>query len=256
MKVIAVLPARMGATRFPGKPLAPLHGIPMIGHCYLRTRMAEGLSATYVATCDDVIADYVRSIGGNVVMTADTHNRASDRTAEALDKIEAETGERIDVVIMIQGDEPLIRPDDVQAMVRHFDEPAVDIVNIMARIRSDADFKDPNNVKVVVDRDMNALYMSREAIPSAWKGGAGAPRYMQIGAIAFRRAALRRFNSCPETLLEQAESIDMNRVLETGGKIRMVVTEAVMLGVDTEAELKTAEDLLATDPVFARYRKA
>lgn len=254
MNVIAVLPARMGATRFPGKPLEKLHGMPMIGHCYHRTRRAAGLTATYVATCDAVIADYVRSIGGDVVMTADTHNRATDRTAEAVDKIEAETGRAIDVVIMIQGDEPLIQPDDVAQMVRHFDDPGVTIVNLMARIRSDAEFLDKNNVKVVVDRNADALYMSREPIPSAWKLGDGVPRFMQIGAIAFRRAALTQFNAEAETMLEQAESVDMNRVLEMGRKIRMVPTEAVMLGVDTPAELATAERLLDADPLFADYR--
>lgn len=254
MNVIAVLPARMGATRFPGKPLEKLHGIPMIGHCFLRTRLAAGLSGTYVATCDTVIADYVRSIGGDVVMTADTHNRATDRTAEAVDKIEAETGQKIDVVIMIQGDEPLIRPDDVTTMVGHFEDPSVEIVNLMARIRSDEDFVDKNNVKVVVDRNSDALYMSREPIPSAWKIANEAPRFMQIGAIAFRRAALTQFNAEAETILEQAESVDMNRVIEAGRKIRMVPTDAVMIGVDTAAELTTAESLLDSDPVFASYR--
>lgn len=255
MNVIAVLPARMGATRFPGKPLEKLHGVPMIGHCFFRTQRAAGLSATYVATCDQVIADYVSLIGGQVVMTADTHNRATDRTAEAVDKIEAEKGQAVDVVIMIQGDEPLIQPDDVAQMVEHFANPDVQIVNLMARIRSDEDFIDKNNVKVVVDRNGDALYMSREPIPSAWKLGGDVPRYMQIGAIAFRRAALTQFNAEAETILEQAESVDMNRVLEAGRKIRMVPTDAVMLGVDTAEELATAERLLDTDPVFATYRR-
>ena len=254
MNIIAVLPARMGATRFPGKPLETLHGMPMIGHCYHRTCRAAGLSATYVATCDDVIADYVRSIDGDVVMTADTHNRATDRTAEAVDKIEADTGQKIDVVIMIQGDEPLIRPGDIAQMIDHFSDPSVQIVNLMALIRSDEDFLDKNNVKVVVDRHSDALYMSREPIPSEWKLGNAIPRYMQIGAIAFRREALIQFNVEPETILEQAESVDMNRVIEAGRKIRMVPTDAVMLGVDTAEELATAERLLENDPVFAEYR--
>lgn len=245
----------MGATRFPGKPLAPLHGIPMIGHCLLRTRMAAGLTGTYVATCDREIADYVESIGGTAVMTADTHNRATDRTAEATGHIEALTGKAVDIVIMIQGDEPLVQPGDIEAMIEHFAEPAVEIVNLMARIPDEKTFRDVNNVKVVTDGAMNALYMSREPIPSAWKGVA-APRYMQIGAIAFRKPVLDRFNATPETILEQAESIDMCRVLETGGKIRMVVTEAAMLGVDTPAELAEAELRLEADPLFARYRSA
>lgn len=256
MNVIAVLPARMGATRFPGKPLAKLHGIPMIGHCLIRTRNARGLSGTYVATCDEVIAHYVRSIGGDVIMTADSHNRATDRAAEALEKVERQSGNRADVVIMIQGDEPLIQPSDIDAMIGHFDDPTVEIVNLMAHIRTDDEFRDVNNVKVVVDRNMDALYMSREPIPSSWKSGTLAKRYMQIGAIAFRRDALLRFNAMPETPLEQAESVDMNRVLENGGKIRMVTTEAIMLGVDTEDELRVAEDLLSTDTLFAEYGAA
>lgn len=255
MNVIAVLPARMGATRFPGKPLAPLHGIPMIGHCLLRTQMAAGLAGTYVATCDREIAAYVESIGGTAVMTADTHNRATDRTAEATGHIEVLTGKAVDIVIMIQGDEPLVQPADVEAMIGHFTDPSVEIVNLMARIPDEETFRDVNNVKVVTDGAMNALYMSREPIPSAWKGIA-APRFMQIGAIAFRKPVLDRFNTMPETILEQAESIDMCRVLETGGKIRMVVTEAAMLGVDTPADLAEAERRLEADPLFARYRSA
>ena len=110
MKAIGIIPARMGASRFPGKPLAKMLGMPMVGHCYHRTRLAPGLDAAYVATCDDAIADYVRGIGGNVVMTAASHNRATTRTAEALELIERETGEQIDIVVMVQGDEPLISP--------------------------------------------------------------------------------------------------------------------------------------------------
>lgn len=253
MKAIAILPARMGASRFPGKPLHPILGIPMIGHCYFRTCMVSGLAATYVATCDQEIADYVESIGGKAVMTSSSHNRASDRTAEAMTRIEAETGDRVDVVIMVQGDEPLILPETIGETLRHFDDPAVEIVNIMSRLRTREQFEDKNNVKVVVNQKGDALYFSREPIPSPWKGIDKLPMYMQVGVIAFRREVLIRFNSMAETTLEKIESVDMNRVLETGGHIRMVLTEAVTIGVDTPQEADEVGRLMQGDPLLAEY---
>lgn len=245
----------MGATRFPGKPLHPIRGIPLLGHCYYRTVSASGVNATYVATCDEEIATYVRSIGGTAVMTSSSHNRASDRTAEAMLKIEQSTGEQVDVVIMVQGDEPLILPETISETLRHFADPTVEIVNIMSRLRTREAFEDKNNVKVVVDQKSDALYFSREPIPSPWKGIEHVPMYMQVGVIAFRRDVLIHFNSMPEMPLEKIESVDMNRVLETGGKIRMVLTEAMTISVDTPQEAEEVGHILADDPLFAQYAK-
>lgn len=255
MKTIAIIPARMGASRFPGKPLHPILGIPMLGHCYIRTRMVPGLAETYVATCDQEVADYVTSIGGKAIMTSHSHNRATDRTAEAMFKIEAETGERVDVVIMVQGDEPLILPETIGETLPHFDDPAVEIVNIMSRLRTREQFEDKNNVKVVVNQQKDALYFSREPIPSPWRGIEQVPMYMQVGVIAFRRDVIIRFNSMPETTLEKIESVDMNRVLETGGRIRMVLTEAVTIGVDTPQEADEVGRLMQGDALLAKYPK-
>lgn len=255
MKVIAILPARMGATRFPGKPLYPILGMPMIGHCFFRTSLAVGQEQTYVATCDQDIVAYVASIGGQTIMTSPNHNRATDRTAEAMEKIELETGEQVDVVIMVQGDEPLISPDTITAMLRHFDDPDVDIVNIMSHLRTREQFEDKNNVKVVVNLKGDALYFSREPIPSSWKGTDRLPMYMQVGVIAFRRKALMLFNSMNETPLEKIESVDMNRVLETGGRIRMVLTDAVTIGVDTPEEAEEVVRLLQGDPLLLKYHR-
>lgn len=253
MKAIGIIPARMGASRFPGKPMEKMLGMPMIGHCYHRTRLAPGLDAVYVATCDEPIAEYVRSIGGKAVMTSSSHNRATTRTAEALEIIERETGESVDVVVMVQGDEPLIAPEIIGETLIHFSDPSVDIVNVMSRLRTLEAFVDKNNVKVVVNPNNDALYFSREPIPSPWKGWEHLPRYMQTGIIAFRRDVLLRFNAMAETPLEQYESVDMNRVIETGGRIRMVLTEALTIGVDTPEELLAAEKLLRDDPALARY---
>ena len=230
-----------------------LHGMPMVGHCYHRTRLAPGIGQTYVATCDEEIADYINSIGGNAIMTSDQHMRATTRTAEALEVIESQTGEKVDVVVMVQGDEPLIPPDTINETLQCFDDSGVEIANVMCRFRAQEAFEDKNNVKVVVDRHNNALYFSREPIPSPWKGWDHMPCYMQTGIIAFRRDTLLRFNAMDETPLERVESIDMNRVLETGGSIRMVLTDVVTIGVDTREELKAAEVLLVNDSVMKRY---
>ena len=255
MKAIGIIPVRLAATRFPGKPMARIHGMPMVGHCYYRTRLTPGLAAAYVATCDEEIAEYVRSIGGSAVMTAHSHTRATTRTAEAMEHVEAVTGERADVVVMVQGDEPLIQPDVIAGALQPFADPTVDIVNIMSRLSSYEQFVDRNNVKVVVNHNSDALYYSREPIPSPWRGIDGVPMYQQTGIIAFRHDVLRRVIAMPETRLEQIESVDMNRVLETGGRIRMVLTEAVTIGIDTPAELEAAEELMADDPTMAQYLK-
>jgi 3-deoxy-manno-octulosonate cytidylyltransferase (CMP-KDO synthetase) len=253
MTVIGVLPARMAASRFPGKVLAPMLGMPMIGHCYHRTRLAPGIDAAYVATCDAEIAEYTASIGGTAIMTSRAHTRATTRTAEAVDTIERETGQSVDIVVMVQADEPLIAPHIIGATVPHFADASVDIVNVMSRLRTPEACADHNNVKVVVDKHHNALYFSREPIPSLWKGWSDVPRYMQTGIIAFRRTVLREFNAMAETMLEQVESVDMNRVVENGGRIRMVLTDAVTIGVDVPDELRDAEALLRNDPELARY---
>ena len=253
MNVIGIIPARMGSARFPGKPMEKIHGMPMIGHCYHRTVNAPGLDKAYVATCDEEIYDYILSIGGNVVMTTNTHTRATTRTAEALDKIEGQSGEDVDVVVMVQGDEPLILPETIGETIPQFQDQSVNIVNIMSRLATKEMFEDVNNVKVVVGQKNDALYYSREPIPSPWKGWKDIPRYMQTGIIAFRKQTLIDFNAMEETELEQIESVDMNRVLETGGKIRMVITEATTIGVDVPEELAAVEKMLIDDEVMKSY---
>lgn len=217
--------------------------------------MVSGLAGTYVATCDEQIADYIASVGGKAVMTSSSHNRASDRTAEALLKIEEDEGRQCDVVIMVQGDEPLILPETIAETLRHFEDPDVTIVNIMSRLQTREQFEDKNNVKVVVNKLHDALYFSREPIPSPWKGVDHVPMYMQVGVIAFRRETLIQFNSMAETTLETIESVDMNRVLENGGSIRMVLTDAVTIGVDTPEEAAVVSVIMQDDPLISEYSR-
>ncbi len=254
MNIIAVIPARMGSSRFPGKPLADIHGVPMVGHVALRTAMCESLSATYVATCDAVIKEYCDKAGIRCIMTADTHDRCTTRTAEALLKIEAETGMPADIVVMVQGDEPMTMPEMIDAAVRPMLEDAsINVVNLMADMQTVEEFEDPNEVKVVVDLHNNALYFSREPVPSRRKGSPVVPMRKQVCIIPFRRDYLLRFNALPETPLEIIESVDMMRILEHGDSVRMVPCEAGTLSVDTQHDLDRVIKLMRHDTVRLRY---
>lgn len=256
MEIIGIIPARMASSRLPGKPLAGICGVPMVGHVYIRSRMCSRLSDVYVATCDSEIADYVESIGGKAVMTADTHERATDRTAEAMLKIEEEMGKKVDIVVMIQGDEPMLFPEMIDESVEPMlQDETVKVVNLMALMKSREEHDDPNEVKVVVDRNNFALYFSREPIPSWKKGAKDIKMLKQVCIIPFRRDFLIRFNELEETPLEIAESVDMLRVLEHGDKVKMSFTEYDTYSVDTEEDLLRVEGLMKKDKLITKYMK-
>lgn len=254
MKIIGIIPARMASSRFPGKPLAKIHGIPMVGHVYFRSRTNKTLEQVYVATCDQEIADYITSISGEPVMTGPTHERASDRVAEAMLKIERKTGEKTDIVVMIQGDEPMIHPKMIDEAVKPMlEDDSIQVVNLMAPLKSREEQDDPNEVKVVVDLQDFALYFSREPIPSWKKGPKEVPMYKQVCVIPFRRDFLFRYIKLPPTPLEKVESVDMLRAMEHGYKVKMVRTEFDTYSVDTIEDLKKVEKLMTGDAILKSY---
>ena len=254
MNVVAIIPARMGSSRFPGKPMALIHGIPKIGHCYLRTRICSKLMETYVATCDKEIYDYIESIGGKAVMTSDTHERATDRTAEAMLKVEEDTGVKIDVVVMVQGDEPMVTPEMITESLAPFSsDETVNVANLMAYMGTVKEFEDPNEVKVVIDKNSDAIYFSREPIPSRKKGVKNVPMLKQVCIIPFKRDYLLKFNEMPETELERIESVDMMRIIENGDKVHMVMTKMSSLSVDTEEDRKNVEEKMDGDELMNSY---
>jgi 3-deoxy-manno-octulosonate cytidylyltransferase (CMP-KDO synthetase) len=254
-EIVAIIPARMGSTRFPGKPMAKIHGVPMVGHVCFRTKMCSLLSETYVATCDQEIYDYISSVGGKAIMTSDSHERCSDRTAEAMLKVESATGGKVDIVVMVQGDEPMVTPEMIEAAVNPMlEDPSIKVVNLMARIKTVEEFEDPNEVKVVVDLNNRALYFSREPIPSRRKGVKDVPMLKQVCIIPFQRDYLIKFNSLPETPLERIESVDMMRVIEHGESVHMVITDVATLSVDTPEELEKVVDLMKEDALINEYR--
>jgi 3-deoxy-manno-octulosonate cytidylyltransferase (CMP-KDO synthetase) len=239
-RILGVVPARMGATRFPGKPLARLLGKPMLEHVYRHAAACRLLDEVVIATCDTEIAEAARAFGARAVMTAATHERASDRVAEAV------AAEDADIVVMIQGDEPMIGPDMIEGAVAPLlTNPAIVCTNLAARITSEEELRDPNTIKVVMAGDGRALYFSRLPIPT----GAGltfdAGRWhKQVCVIPFRREALQRFCELPQGWLERAESIDMLRFLEHGIPVHMVTTTVRTQSVDTPEDLARVARLL------------
>jgi 3-deoxy-manno-octulosonate cytidylyltransferase (CMP-KDO synthetase) len=244
MKILALIPARMGSSRFPGKPMAPILGKPMIGHVYERVAKSSMLSMTAVATCDQEIFDYIESIGGTAVMTADTYERASDRCAEALLKLEKVNNTRYDIVVMVQGDEPMTHPDMIaEAVQPMLDDVTIQVTNLLGKIKDVAEFEDRNCIKVVCDLNGNAMYFSREAIPTRCKVE-NIPMGKQVCIIPFRRDYLIEYTKLAPTPLEIVESVDMMRILEHGMKVRMVPTLHDTQAVDTPADLKKVAGLM------------
>jgi 3-deoxy-manno-octulosonate cytidylyltransferase (CMP-KDO synthetase) len=239
-RIVTIIPARLGSSRFPGKPLAPLLGRPMLEHVWRRASMCTEISETYVATCDHEIREGAERFGGQVIMTSPLHERASDRVAEAAEQVNA------DIVVMVQGDEPMITPGMIStALAPMLEDVSIDCTNLICRIRDASEYLDHNTVKVVVDSNRDALYFSRAPIPAIDSSQLETlPVYKQVCVIPFRRKFLADFTRLEPTPLERAESVDMLRALEHGFRVRMVVTEVETHAVDTPNDLQLVESLL------------
>jgi 3-deoxy-manno-octulosonate cytidylyltransferase (CMP-KDO synthetase) len=239
---IVLVPARMASTRLPGKPLADIHGAPMIVHVWRRAAEA-GIGPVVVACAEPEVKAAVEAAGGRAVLTDPDHPSGSDRIFEALARIDPEG--RHDAVVNVQGDLPTIEPATGRAVFAPLDDPEVDIATLAVEITDPAERANPNVVKAVVERPPGAprgraLYFTRSACPS----GEG-PLLHHVGLYAYRRAALERFVRLPPAALERRESLEQLRALAAGMRIDVAVVDAVPLGVDTPAELDRARALLA-----------
>jgi 3-deoxy-manno-octulosonate cytidylyltransferase (CMP-KDO synthetase) len=245
----------MGSSRFPGKPMAKIHGIPMIGHVYIRSKMSS-LDEVFVATPDKKISDYIESIDGTAIMTSDCHERCTDRVAEAMSLIENLLETKVDIVVNIQGDEPMLFPEMINEAVEPLlSDDKIQCVNLMAPLKTKTEHEDPNEVKVVVDKNNFALYFSREPIPSRKKGAVKIPMFKQVCVMPFRRDFLVTYTSLESTPLEIAESVDMLRALEHGYKVKMVPTKFETYSVDTPEDLLNVERLMEKDELLEQYLK-
>jgi 3-deoxy-manno-octulosonate cytidylyltransferase (CMP-KDO synthetase) len=252
--IISIIPSRMGAKRFPGKPMAKIMGMPMIGHVYNRTKLCSDFEQVYVATCDDEIADYIKSIGGDVIMTSKEHLRSTDRVAEALKIIENEQQKEFDIIVMVQGDEPMVTDQMVANSISPLlIDPSIEIVSLMTEITDPDEIADPNSVKVVCDFNNFALYMSRNPIPYQKREFSGLPVLKKVNIIAMRRGFVYRYAALEPTPLELVEGIGFLRLLENGIRLKMVLSETYSISVDTKEDLERVKVLMKDDYWVKKY---
>ncbi|RXG94550.1 3-deoxy-manno-octulosonate cytidylyltransferase [Bradyrhizobium vignae] len=240
-RILVLIPARMAATRLPGKPLADIAGLPMIVHV-LRRAEAAAIGRVAVATDTDEIASVVTAHGGEAVMTRADHPSGSDRIHEAMQKLDPEG--KAEIVINLQGDFPTITPATIREVLPPFDDPAVDIVTLASQIHTEEEDLAPSVVKAIGSpigpKRLRALYFTRATAPYG-----NGPRYHHIGLYAYRRAALERFVSLPPSPLERQESLEQLRAVEAGIRIDIMIVDSVPRGVDTPPDLETARSILS-----------
>ena len=243
IRAVGIIPARWGATRFPGKLLADLHGMPVIGHVHRRAGACSSLSDLVVATDDTRIADAVAGIGGRAVMTSPDHTSGTDRVASVAADLDCE------VVVNIQGDEPLIRPETIDSLVAVFADSEIQIATMKTHLRSSEELDSPHVVKVVCDADGDALYFSRHPIPFSRNpevdlGHGPGMGFKHVGLYAYRRHTLLRLAQLPSSPLERAEGLEQLRFLEGGYRIRVLYTAEESVGVDTPEDLEKIRTLV------------
>lgn len=238
MKVIALIPARYGATRFKGKLLAQLKGKSVIRHTYDATVATELFDDVIVVTDSDEIFKEITGNGGKAMMSKGEHESGTDRIAEAARDLEA------DVIVNVQGDTPFVKKEPLEKLLLQFGDSTVKVGSLMQLLTEQELIEDPNYVKVAVDKQMNALFFSRSVIPYPRNKSISIPYYEHIGVYAFRKKALLDFTNWPVTPLEDAEKVECLRYLENGVPLRMVVTDFIGVEIDTPEDLQKAERLL------------
>ena len=242
MPVLGIIPARFASTRFPGKPLVKIQGVSMIEPVYKQSLKAKSLKNVIVATDDIRIADHVKSFGGEVLMTSPEHLSGTDRCAEVVSKQTTE----FEVVINIQGDEPFIQPEQIDLIVSCFDDNKVQIATLIKKIISVDELKNANTPKVVIAKNGDALYFSRQAIPfkkdtplNEWLQNG--TYYKHIGIYGYKAGVLAKLIELPQGKLEQLESLEQLRWLENGFNIRTNLTDLETIAIDTPEDLEKAK---------------
>lgn len=244
MRVVAIIPARYASSRFPGKPLADIHGKPMIQHVYERTRRASMVDEVIIATDDERILAAAQDFGAHAVLTSSCHETGTDRLAEVTAQLPD-----ADLIVNVQGDEPMIESEVIDAaIVPLINKSDISMGTLMVPIEAYEDFIDPNVVKVVTDRQGLALYFSRAPIPftrDACEDGSRFKGYRHIGLYVYRRDFLLRYPSLEPTPLEQAEKLEQLRALEHGYRIHVALTLHLSMGVDTPDDLEKVKAALS-----------
>lgn len=241
MLKIAVIPARYGSKRFPGKPLANILDKPMIQWVYENVSKVKDLDDVYVATDDERIIQCVKHFQGNVLMTSNKHTCGSDRINECREILKLDNE---DIILNVQGDEPLIQPEMIEELLAIFEDSEVYMATLKKQMKEEEDFENPNIVKVVTDNYNNALMFSRYALPYNRDGQKCMVYYKHIGIYGYKAGFLKHYSTMEKSYLEQMESLEQLRVLEHGFKIRVEETQYQTIGVDTPEQLKEIEQRL------------
>lgn len=237
MKNICVIPARYDSTRLPGKPLKDICGKPMICRVYERAKLSELADEIIVATDDERILQAVEKNSGRAMMTSKNHKTGTDRLAEVAEKFpDAE------IIVNVQGDEPLIEPTLIDKLIEQFADKNLQMATVATEITEDGEMNNPNNVKVVLDKNNNALYFSRSLVPYP-RNKNKSKVYKHIGIYAYRKNFLLDYAKMNPTDLEQTESLEQLRALENGYKIRVIISDCKFIGVDTEEDLKLVNEI-------------
>lgn len=238
MKKIAMIPARYAASRFPGKLMQLLSDKTVIATVYLAARNSGLFDDVIVVTDSDVIYEEISRYGGTAVMSKKEHESGTDRIAEAAEEM------NVDIILNIQGDTPFIQKEPLQKLLSLFDDPSVRVASLMQEITDKETIRDPNRVKVCVDKNFNSLFFSRSVIPYPRNKKAAAPYYEHVGVYAFRKEALLKFTQLEMTPLEDAEKIECLRFLENGIPLRMALTGYMGVSIDTPQDLEKAKSML------------
>lgn len=239
--IVAIIPARYQSSRFPGKPLALIYDKPMIQWVYEKVSGVRNISSVYVATDDERIAECIRKFGGNVIMTSPNHLSGSDRIGECVNTLGLED---MDIVLNIQGDEPLIRESMIHELISTIEDKNVYAGTLKEQITDMEEIENPNIVKVVTDIDSNAIYFSRYPIPYNRNKDKTLIYYRHVGVYAYRVFFLKKFTQLPKSDLEEAESLEQLRIIENCYKIKVKETKDSTIGVDTLEQLKQVEKIM------------
>ena len=246
-KTLGVIPARMASSRFPGKPLKKILGIPMLAHCYERALLSQACDKLVIATPDEEIMNWAKNHEIPVILTGHHHQRATERAQETLD-ILIEQGETYDCILLLQGDEPQIFPDDIKNLSDAFCGSALEIVNLVYPIDGD-DLGNPNVVKAIMCNSSKISFFTRAHVPNK-----SDKAMRQLGMIGFTIAALTQYTNLQPTPLEELESIDMMRLLENDYEINAVISSSPILGVDNPEDIAKAELMMTKDLLLETYQ--
>jgi len=247
-KTLGVIPARMASSRFPGKPLKKILGIPMLAHCYERALLSQACDKLVIATPDDEIIDWAENYKIPAILTGHHHERATERAQETLDILNKQ-GEIYDFILLLQGDEPQIFPEDIKNLSAAFSGSELEIVNLVYPIDGD-DLNNPNVVKAIMTNTSKISFFTRDHVPNS-----SDKAMRQLGMIGFTNDALTQYTNLQPTALEELESIDMMRLLEHDYEINAVISSSLILGVDNPRDIAKAELMMDQDFLLTTYQE-